>query len=498
MLRQFSSKRIITSFLFDWLGTILALLLATYIRTVLESATWASLAAWVGGGSAAFGEWPLHVIVPQVILLVAVIWPIFFILFSVYDGRRSENLIAELRNVFLAIVTASLVLAGVLFLTFRGTSRLLFLIFVALDLAILLSGRVVWYAYRARWDGEGRPGHHRVLIVGAGSTGVRVARELLKYTRSEVHMVGFVDDDPAKQAGDVAGLPVLGTTDRVLDVAQDYEVRDAIIALPLRAHERLIEISRILQKSGVRVHVIPDLFVLSFPNAALDGFGGIPVIDLGQPGIQGQQRLVKRVFDLLVSSLTLLIISPVLLLIALLIELDSRGPVLYRQDRIGENGQLFTMYKFRSMLAGAESDIHQAHVTHLIRENIDPKDASTNDNGSLKLDDDPRITRVGRFIRKTSLDELPQLFNVLQGNMSLVGPRPPLPYEVEVYREWHMRRFEVPPGITGLWQVKGRNLVSFDEMVRMDLEYIENYTIWMDISILLQTPWAVINTRGAA
>jgi exopolysaccharide biosynthesis polyprenyl glycosylphosphotransferase len=258
-----------------------------------------------------------------------------------------------------------------------------------------------------------------------------------------------------------------------------------------------VEICQELQKLGVSVHVVPDLFALSFPNASLDGFGGIPVIQLGQAGIYGWQRACKRAFDVLMVLLGLLLIWPLLGLIAILIRLDSKGSVLYRQMRIGEHGRLFTMLKFRSMRVDADPTIHQAHVSRLITENLNPEQLNGGKPGSLKLESDSRITRVGRVIRKTSLDELPQLFNVLRGEMSLVGPRPPLPYELDVYQEWHKRRLDVLPGITGLWQVKGRNRVSFDEMVRLDLEYIERQSLWLDFKILLQTPWALINSRGA-
>jgi lipopolysaccharide/colanic/teichoic acid biosynthesis glycosyltransferase len=197
------------------------------------------------------------------------------------------------------------------------------------------------------------------------------------------------------------------------------------------------------------------------------------------------------------TTLVLILASPLMLLIAILIKLDSPGPVFYKQKRIGENRIPFLIYKFRSMRIDTDENFHKAHVTRLIRENISPQQLTGRKGGSLKIKKDPRITRVGHLIRKTSLDELPQLFNVLRGEMSLVGPRPPLPYEFEIYQEWHMHRLNAPPGITGLWQVKARNQVSFDEMVRMDLEYINNYSLWLDIKLIVQTPWALISTKGA-
>jgi exopolysaccharide biosynthesis polyprenyl glycosylphosphotransferase len=258
-----------------------------------------------------------------------------------------------------------------------------------------------------------------------------------------------------------------------------------------------VETCQILQQLGVHVYVVPDLFALSFPSATLDGFGGIPVIDLGQPSIYGWRRLAKRTFDTLAVTLGLILLSPLLLIVAIAIKLDSPGPVLYKQKRIGENGFPFLMYKFRSMRVDADQSLHKEHVKRLIVENLTPEQINGAEGGTLKMEKDPRITYVGRFIRKTSLDELPQLINVLRGEMSLVGPRPSLPYELEHYQEWHKRRLEALPGMTGLWQVKARNQVSFDEMVRMDLDYIERQSFWLDLLILLQTPRAVLSAKGA-
>ncbi len=193
----------------------------------------------------------------------------------------------------------------------------------------------------------------------------------------------------------------------------------------------------------------------------------------------------------------LVVMSPAILLLAILIGIDSPGAVIFRQERIGENGRPFTMYKFRSMRQGADAGVHKAHVTELIQRNLSPDQLGEDGRHSLKESQDARVTRVGRIIRKTSLDELPQLVNVVRGEMSLVGPRPALAYEVAVYKDWHGRRLGALPGITGLWQVEGRNQVSFDEMVRLDLKYIENQSLWLDLKILLLTPWAMITGRGA-
>jgi len=212
---------------------------------------------------------------------------------------------------------------------------------------------------------------------------------------------------------------------------------------------------------------------------------------------------IKRLMDIVLSSILLMLLSPLLLLIALLIKLDSSGPVIFRQTRIGKDGKPFTMLKFRSMRQDADPRVHQEHMRRLIRgadSSGNPGGDESDDVGGRagKLPNDGRVTRVGRIIRKTTLDELPQLFNILKGEISLVGPRPSLPYEVEMFKSWHMRRLEVLPGMASLWVVRGRADILFDDQVRLDIEYIENQSLWLDLKILLQTVPAVLSGRGAA
>lgn len=209
-------------------------------------------------------------------------------------------------------------------------------------------------------------------------------------------------------------------------------------------------------------------------------------------------RLLKRSLDIIGSIALLVILSPLLLAIAIVVRLTSEGPVLFRQFRIGQFGAPFTFYKFRSMYTNNDSRIHQEYVARLIDGEAGSKKPGTSQESIFKLTNDPRVTPAGKFLRRTSLDELPQLFNVLFGDMSLVGPRPPLPYEYERYQMWHRRRvFDVKPGITGLWQVTGRSKTTFDEMVRLDLNYAKKWSLWLDLKILLKTPSAVLSGDGA-
>jgi exopolysaccharide biosynthesis polyprenyl glycosylphosphotransferase len=235
----------------------------------------------------------------------------------------------------------------------------------------------------------------------------------------------------------------------------------------------------------VRVRVVPDFFDLTMIRATIEDFGGMPLIGLRDPAIGGYNRLIKRAFDLVLATVSLVLAAPLMLLITVAIRIDSPGPAFFKQQRVGENGRLFTMLKFRSMVVDA--DKRQSEVLQ------------TAGDGTVvhKQVDDPRVTRVGRFLRRTSLDELPQLFNVLRGDMSLVGPRPELPFLVERYEPWQRQRFAVPPGMTGWWQVNGRSERLMHLHTEDDLYYIRNYSPLLDLQILWRTVGVVVRGRGA-
>jgi exopolysaccharide biosynthesis polyprenyl glycosylphosphotransferase len=494
MLRRFNSKRIVGFFLFDWFGTLAMLVVAAYLRieigflpdifvSALESLQIPVVNWWEG-------LTPRDIIALPVLILVSVIWPSFFISFSVYDGRRNETLKAELLNVFMAIIASTLVLVGSLFLTYRGTSRVVVIIFLLLDLVLLMGVRVIWYAYRNIQTDQKHTYRRVVLIVGAGEVGQNAAIELLTSSRRELKIIGFLDDDFEKQDQKVTGLPILGNLDQAGEVIETYNVRDAIVALPLHAYERLVNISKTLQDHSVRVHVIPDLFDFIFPGTSFENFGGLPIIDLGDPSIHGYWQCVKRIFDTVIVVIGLILLFPFLLLIAILIKVESPGSVFYTQKRIGFKGKQFNMIKFRTMYENAENDLQE-----LIELNPSLKYEW---NEYQKLSNDPRITRLGRILRRLSLDELPQIINIIRGEMSLIGPRPFLPSQLEVYGKQHYKNYiRVRPGITGMWQVSGRNRTSFATRAQWDEFYIRNWSMWLDLKIMIKTIGVVIQRSGA-
>ncbi|MER3437193.1 MAG: undecaprenyl-phosphate glucose phosphotransferase, partial [Chloroflexota bacterium] len=252
------------------------------------------------------------------------------------------------------------------------------------------------------------------------------------------------------------------------------------------AHGRVLAIVEECRQSGVTFKVVPDLIQLSLDRVDLAEVAGVPLIGIKDASIRGLNYVVKRSIDILLATSVLLVMALPMLVIAILIRRDSPGPVLFRQVRIGRDGRPFVMLKFRCMIDGADEQRAELIRTH---HGVDPR--------LFKLRDDPRLTRVGRWLRRWSLDELPQFINVLRGQMSVVGPRPPLPEEVERYEEWHRQRLLVTPGLTGLWQINGRSNLTFDEMVRLDLYYAEHWSPWLDVKIVLRTIPAVLTGRGA-
>ncbi len=417
---------------------------------------------------------------PILYAIFPVTWVAIMLFFSVYDGRKNLRVVDELTSLTLAAILAGISLAGILYLSFREISRFLFVAFMVLSYLGLLVWRIpgrLWYRQRNRKLGRIR----RALIVGAGIVGREFETQILKFPQ-HLLVAGFLDDDPAKRK---KHAEILGSLDEARAVVQDQRIDDVVITLPLRAHARMNQLLGNLFDLPVRVHIVPDYFQWTLHHAAVEDFAGIPIMDVRAPALTESQRMLKRLFDIFFTTLIMIPALPLMGLIALAIRLDDGAPVFFNQKRAGENGRIFTVYKFRTMVKNAEQ------LRHLV-EQVDEQ-------GRLihKHRDDPRVTRIGRFLRKWSLDELPQFFNVLRGTMSLVGPRPELPYLVEKYEPWQRKRFAVPQGITGWWQIHGRSDKPMHLHTEEDLYYIQNYSIWLDVQILVKTFWIVLRGKGA-
>jgi len=416
----------------------------------------------------------------ELYFITPILWVFAFFLSSVYDPKRIYKIVDEFLNVVLATGLAALLFAGLLYLGFRDFSRWLFIEFILISLFFSLGWRTI---VRIIFKFTRFPTiKQRVLIVGAGEVGKQVGKIIQKNHLMGLQLIGYLDDDVSKNGHQIKILGNIASAHRIV---VENKIDDVVIALPQRAYSQLNNLAATLHELPVQVRAIPDYFSLALYRATAEDFGGIPMINLRDPALNSFQRLVKRIFDLIIGSIITIFVLPLFGLIALAIKSDSAGSVIFRQDRVGDNGHVFRMYKFRTMVSNAES--LQASVN------------TTNENGDIvhKSENDPRITRIGRFLRRTSIDELPQLFNVLKGDMSLVGPRPEMPWLVEKYEPWQRKRFAVPQGMTGWWQINGRSNKLMHLNTEDDLYYIQNYSLWLDIYILLKTPLVILRGTGA-
>jgi exopolysaccharide biosynthesis polyprenyl glycosylphosphotransferase len=356
----------------------------------------------------------------------------------------------------------------------------------AIILLLLISRGVVAGVRRWRWTrGVGR---ERVLVIGGTGLGRQVMDGIVAQTFLGYSLVGYLEDSDQPRAsgnGRIQHFRHLGAVQDLEPTLRANPIDMVVIALPFWEHHRLPEIVRTCRAAEVDFRVAPDLFELSFDRVNVSSLSGIPLIGLKEVSLKGGNLVLKRAIDLALILLAAPTVLPLTALIVLAIKRDSPGPAVFKQLRVGKGGRQFTAYKFRTMTADAEA--RKAELAQL----------NEADGPIFKIRDDPRLTRFGRFLRRSSLDELPQLWNVLKGEMSLVGPRPPTPDEVAAYEEWHHRRLEVNPGLTGLWQVLGRSDTSFDDMVRLDIYYAENWSLGMDVRIMLETIPAVLSGRGA-
>jgi exopolysaccharide biosynthesis polyprenyl glycosylphosphotransferase len=327
------------------------------------------------------------------------------------------------------------------------------------------------------------------VIVGAGDVGQVVARKLLQHPEYGINLVGFVDSDPKERRPGLEHLNVLGSTDRLLGIVRLFDVERVIVAFSRETHEQTIDLIHSLKDLQVQVDIVPRLFDLVGESVGIHAVEGLPLIGLPPLRLSRSSRAVKRALDLVVSVAGLVFLSPVLILIAAMIKLDSSGQVFFRQTRMGTGTRTFRIYKFRTMVCDADARKHE--VAHL------NKHAEDGDLRMFKIPDDPRVTRIGRFLRRYSLDELPQLINVARGEMSIVGPRPLILDEDQYVEGWARRRLELKPGITGYWQVLGRSDIPFEEMVKLDYLYVSGWSLFNDLKLMIRTLPALYRTRGA-
>jgi exopolysaccharide biosynthesis polyprenyl glycosylphosphotransferase len=428
---------------------------------------------------------PYGVFVPISLTLTALLLGIYK-LNGVYDQPRGASWFDEIYRLLTGTATGIIVMVFVIVFLFRPLfySRLIFFYGGVLITIFLSISRLAKRLLRTRLRKKGL-GVDRLLIVGVGEVGRTVMRHVVAQPSLGYHVIGFVDDDPEKGSTDIGRFQALGNTTNIPRLVKEMAIDEVIITLPWMYHRKIVSIIAQCEREQVRVRIVPDMFQMTLSHLDVEDLGGIPMIGVREISIGRGGMLLKRVIDVAIAAAGLIFLFPVFLIIALVIRIDSPGPVFFTQIRVGKGENLFSCYKFRSMRRGAEAEQEQLRAYNEA------------DGPIFKIRDDPRITRMGRVLRRTSLDELPQLMNVLMGHMSIVGPRPAPPFEVQRYQVWHKRRLEVAPGMTGLWQVSGRSELTFDEMVLLDLYYIENWSPLLDFQIMLRTFPKMLTGQGA-
>jgi exopolysaccharide biosynthesis polyprenyl glycosylphosphotransferase len=425
---------------------------------------------------------PAGVLATLAVAMVAM-WPAVFGAYGLYERQTraiAPSSLDEVADLFHALLAGSLLLlvAG------QGFDKLLeWSVYSPLEAAMFLGFALVLIplgrACVRTWVLPSILRPRRALIVGAGIEGRIVQRKLEAHPEFGLQVIGFVDSE--------RGPGVIGEPEDLTRLIDTLEVDWVVMAASSAPTSEMLDLMREVRRPDVHLSIVPSYSELFTSNATIEELEGIPVVSLPPMRLSRSIRTVKRAIDLVASAVGLLILTPLLAVIAIAVKLDSKGPVFFRQKRHGRGGTEFKIVKFRTMVADAEAQrLAMAHMNEM--EGAGPL---------FKMANDPRITKVGAFLRKTSLDELPQLWNVLRGEMSLVGPRPFVVHESEQITGWAGRRLDTTPGITGLWQVLGRNDIPFDEMVKLDYVYVTNWSLWWDIKILLRTIPTVLGRKGA-
>ncbi|HLK42558.1 MAG TPA: sugar transferase [Thermoleophilia bacterium] len=331
---------------------------------------------------------------------------------------------------------------------------------------------------------------HNTLVVGAGLVGQEIARKIMRQPAYGLELVGFVDADPMPLHHELSDMQVLGPPSQLGELLERHLIAHVVLAFTAD-HEAGLDVVRVCNEHGVQVDIVPRLFEVVGSRAAVYSLEGTPLLGLTPPVLSNAHRLAKRSMDVIGAVVGLVAMSPILAACAIAIKLEDGGPVLFRQARVGKRQRGFTIVKLRTMVVDAEA--RKQEVAHLNAH------TERGDARMFKIPDDPRVTRVGSFLRRTSLDEFPQLWNVLRGEMSLVGPRPLIPQEHQFVNNWGLRRLDLTPGLTGLWQVCGRSEVTFSQMLVLDYLYVTNWSLWGDIKLILRTVPALMgHTRGAS
>jgi len=427
----------------------------------------------------------------QNLLIIGVVFASWFFIFNlvgIHRSRRLGKISQETFDIFKAttIATFVLLITGFIFNIIIINTNFL-VIFWGVSSLLLISSRIILRVAlkRARLKGHNL---RQMIIIGTGERSKKFAEKICQSPELGYHIAGFVDDswkglEPFKRTG----WKLLGGLDQLQKILKHQVVDEVVIGLPMKSkYDKINTIINLCEEQGIIIRFLSDLFDLNIAKSYVDHLDDTPILTLHSAPMEQWPLLVKRILDVVLSFILLVLLSPLLFIIACLVKFSSRGPVFFIQERVGLNNRKFKLIKFRTMVENAEN----------LRKRIEKLNEVSGP--VFKIRKDPRITSLGKFLRRTSIDELPQIFNVLKGEMSLVGPRPPIPREVEQYEWKDTRRLSMKPGITCLWQINGRNNIPFERWMELDKEYIDNWSLRLDLKILAKTIPAVIRGSGAA
>jgi len=422
-------------------------------------------------------------------------WPLYVLLgtlngiYGSDEKRAHHGIVDDAAGIFQCLTASSFLVLVMSLLIDRPVDTISLVSFWSLTLAFVIPARVAAYAVIRR-----TPTYvQRTIIVGAGDVGQLIARKIMQHPEYGINLLGFVDANPKDARADLPDMEILGRAEDVRSIVKSHDVERVMVAFSGESNEDTLSLVRSLRSSNVQIDIVPRLFEAVGPSADIHAIEGLPLLGLPSVRITRTSRWFKRSIDILGSSILLVLTAPLFAYIALRVRGTSTGPVMFQQERLGLNMKPFMMLKFRTMYADTDHGVHRDYIQKAMDTSIAP-----NANGLYKLDRDDSITPVGRWLRGTSLDELPQLVNVLRGDMSLVGPRPCIDYETEFFQPHHFERFLVPQGITGLWQVEGRALMTPREALDLDVAYVRGWSLRLDLSLLLRTFSQVVFRTGAA
>lgn len=458
------------------------------------------LAAWFAAVNVRFYNVPAMELLSRplmrtqaaLVIVYSLVWVVIFQHFNLYKLDYFMSFRRQVVSIFKSLLYGLIGLVLITFIVRRldfVESRLVLGLFVLFSLIGIVLFRTLVFRPLFAFASQKKIIRRKVLIVGRDRTARMVAAQVALDDSHGFDVIGFVNDETAVGERVFEELINLGSMNDLDHLVRSNEIKEVIIAESDVTHLHLLEIIDKAQATTANVRLVSELYNIIPEKVLLEKYLGVPIVKMPQNYENSLFAVYKRVFDVGVTIVGLIVIAIPLAIIAVLIKLSSKGPVFYNHSRIGKDCKPFEFYKFRTMYADNDDTAHREFVADLI--------ASKESNDEVKkIKDDPRVTSIGKFLRKTSLDELPQLFNVLKGEMSLVGPRPCMPYELEQYQEWHRRRLSVIPGCTGLWQVAGRSAVDFNDMVILDLFYIDNMSPLFDLSIIFRTLPVMLLAKG--